>query len=110
MKYITLLLLGVIQARFNSETEDALLDFDEGTENDIDEQNGLPYTNKAIKDAYLLQVDQTMTSGVNNSILLEAQDRLKNRHKFGEGCSLGETLHTGTGLDLDEGEEMVDDN
>jgi hypothetical protein len=30
--------------------------------------------------------------------------------KFGEGYSLSEALHTGTALDLDDGEELLDDN
>ena len=111
MKYTILLLLGLAQARihFNPETEDALMNFEED-EDEADEHNGLPYTNKSIHDAYLLQLDETTQNGTNNAILIEAQDRVKNRQKFGEGCSLGEAMHTGTGLDIDDGEELLDDN
>ena len=82
----------------------------EEDEDEADEHNGLPYTNKSIHDAYLLQLDETTQNGTNNAILIEAQDRVKNRQKFGEGCSLGEAMHTGTGLDIDDGEELLDDN
>ena len=117
MKAITLLLLGVISAHkinkieLNGEVEDALINFEDGMEEEIDENAGLPYSNRAIKDAYFLQTDSEISSGTNNRILLEAQQRVEARRTehFGEGCSLGETLHTGTALDMDDGEELLDD-
>lgn len=39
---------------FNEETEDALMNFEDDTENEIDEHNGLPYARKDLKDAYFL--------------------------------------------------------
>jgi len=79
MKAITLLLLGVISAHkinkieLNGEVEDALINFEDGMEEEIDENAGLPYSNRAIKDAYFLQTDSEISSGTNNRILLEAQ-------------------------------------
>ena len=72
---------------------------------------GLPYTNREVKDAYFLQTDSSISSGTNNKILIDAKQRVQTRRTdhFGEGCSLGETMHTGTGLDLDDGEELLDD-
>ena len=74
MKYTILLLLGMINARMvlNSETEEALVDMEDGVEDDVEESNGLPYSSKSVKDAYLLQLDSLNTSGTNNSILIDA--------------------------------------
>lgn len=110
MKAITLLFLGLVSAhklnRFKAEVEDALLNMEDGQE-DVDEQYapssaGLP----KIRESYYLQTD----SDVNNSMLIEAKQRVKNRHQFGEGCSLSEKLHTGTALDLEDDEaDTLDD-
>ena len=75
MKAITLLFLGVINSKqivFNSEVQDALENLDDEMETEVEEQNGLPYTNRSIKDAYFLQLNSQSLSGTNNSILLEA--------------------------------------
>ena len=37
---------------------------------------GNPYSNRELKDGYLLQTDSTINSGINNRIILEAQQRV----------------------------------